>query len=136
MNTRDVQPRIYIAHNVYSRRVVKYINSLLNEIFWSQDYYEWSESSQKFKHRDTITGQNTIFEDIQDCYWLNKSSSGKYHGLIKLHNGYGYFKAVSGYSGLVESSLIFYRAPTREILIQYAMSNRAYTKYIKKTEPI
>ena len=133
--TRDIQPRTYIPNNKHSRRMVKYINALLNELFWFQNLYEWSETSCKFKRRDMISEQETLFEDIQDCYWLYKSSSDTYQGLIKLKNGYGYFKAISGFNGLVESSLVLYKAPTREILIQYAMSNKAYMKYIKKTIP-
>lgn len=135
IQTRDIQPRIHTKYNEYSYRIVKYLNSLLNEMFWYQNYYEWSETKGKFKYHKTISVHNTILEDIQECYWLNKTSSGKYHGLVKLQNGYGYFKAVSGYCGLVTSSLVLFKAPTREILIEYAMSNRVYTKYIKKTVP-
>jgi hypothetical protein len=133
--SRDIQLRCQVAYSTFSRRLCTKLNVMLNELFWYEEQYAWSEFRGEFKRRPNTTYANNILEDIQECYWLSKSSSGRYYGLVKLQHGYGYFKAVSGYYGLVEGSIVLFTAPTREILIQHAMSNHSYQKYIKKTQP-
>ena len=133
--SRDIQFRRQMAYSTFSRRLCKKLNTMLNELFWYEEQYAWSEFRGEFKKCHNTSYANSILENIQECYWLSKSSSGRYYGLVKLQHGYGYFKAVSGYYGLVEGSIVLFTAPTREILIQNAMSNHSYKKYIKKTLP-
>ena len=133
--SRDIQLRRQVAYATFSRRLCKHLDTVVNEPFWYEEQYAWSEFRGEFKKCHNTSYANSILENIQECYWLSKSSSGRYYGLVKLQHGYGYFKAVSGYYGLVEGSIVLFTAPSREILIQHAMSNHSYQKYIKKTSP-
>ena len=96
--------------------------------------------STNHKKKETSEDVGTFPQNVAEFYWVYcNPAEDKFYGLCRLQCGlYAYFRIVEyGVATFLEeraSKLIV--SPSREELIEHAMSSTAYKKYIKKTVPV
>ena len=78
-------------------------------------------------------------DNIEKYYWVypGKNDEIPWYALMKLTNGnYALYKATCDYTGFdCQGYMELFVSPFYENLINYAMTERVYNKYIKKTKP-
>lgn len=83
-----------------------------------------------------ITHYENFAFPIQHMFWRYQTSSEKIYGLARLKSGdYVYFKIRNGLDHFADVQLKLYISQSHEKLIEKAMSELVYEKYIKQTEP-
>jgi hypothetical protein len=78
----------------------------------------------------------THIGSIQEMLWYHESRKDRCYFLAKTPLGYLYVSMDLEYLDFLEISVKLYLSKSREDLIQSAMSDAAYKRYIKYTAPI
>jgi hypothetical protein len=130
---RDTAQRIQ-THGF--RKHLKRVKSVFDNAFDSiQDPVVYRLNGAHKKTRCEIDIQS-FPKNVAEFYWVYcNPAEDKFYGLCRLTSGfYAYFRLVEqGFLDVKDSKFVV--SESREDLIQYAMSAKAYHKYLKKTEP-
>jgi len=134
--SRDTQFRIQNSHID--------VGSLFEPFSWVNNQFDLDNYSIK-NIQHPIVSENQMYDagnfpdNIEKYYWVypGKNDEKPWYALMRLTNGnYALYKATCDYTGFdCQGYMELFVSPCYESIILYAMTDRVYAKYIKKTKP-
>lgn len=115
---------------------VAHLQNYLSTTAFLLEYPTVYKLNKHHKKRACYDDVGEFPQNIAEFYWVYcNPAEDKFYGICRLNcNLYAYFRLVD-YGSFDEGSSKLIVSSSREQLIEYAMSRRAYRKYLKKTVP-